>query len=272
MLPSSLFLLVWTAVAVASPLARRPDGHLGHRTTVPVLPVNGGERELPLPPTNTTLKALVLGFGIQNYTCTGPGAEPKATGALAMLYDISTLYPDQCRSSLDLDAFNALTSDAIWGLEVPLNLVLDIDIDIGTSSPSSRRRRLLPRGANPQHPFPPPSPLDLPQQEDIDPLPYAGQHFFNADGAPQFRLRGSSGASSIDLIASKLGQVDAPADADAGPDRTGAVPWLQLGSSSAGSVGAKFVYRVMTTGGVSHGCLSAGEDSSAYTAQYWFYG
>ena len=44
---------------------------------------------LSIPPRGSTLIAVVLGIGTQNYTCSSPSATPTPNGALAVLYDIS---------------------------------------------------------------------------------------------------------------------------------------------------------------------------------------
>lgn len=204
-------------------------------------------KELAQPPSNTTLKYIALGFGIQNYTCEAEGATPTATGALAMLYDITSFYPGQSESSLSIEAFNELAVSALYDHEVPLNLAEESE---GVIAPGA----VVP-------PFTPDAPLTVDGVE----LPFAGHHFFNGEGVPQFRIQ------EIDILSEKLDSSDAPADADAGVDGTGAVGWLQLGALE-GTVGAQYVYRVITVGGVSHGCSMAGEDSTSYTTQYWFFG
>ena len=43
-----------------------------------------------LPPTNLKLAYVVIGRGVQNYTCTKSGAIPSAIGAVATLFGMST--------------------------------------------------------------------------------------------------------------------------------------------------------------------------------------
>lgn len=75
------------------------------------------------------------------------------------------------------------------------------------------------------------------------------------------------------MLAGKNAAVDAPTNADKGRDGTGAVAWLQLGAKDGSIGGAKLVYRVLTAGGNSHGCAKAsGQDSTSYSAMYWFFG
>lgn len=120
-------------------------------------------------------------------------------------------------------------------------------------------------GANSTHPWGDDEELELSGMEELE---FLGHHWFNADKVPQFKFENGQ----VDFFAKRLDGVPAPASADAGPDRTGAVDWLQLGDAG-GSVGATFVYRVITAGGNSHGCASGkAVDSTSYTTQYWFYG
>ncbi|KFA61378.1 hypothetical protein S40285_03588 [Stachybotrys chlorohalonatus IBT 40285] len=247
---SKVLLMIGSAVlALASPVVRRQDTNPGPGCTprpVPVMPVTGGDKELDRPPSNTTLKAIILGFGVQNYTCTSAGATPSAIGALAMLYDVTRLYPGQGPNALPIEEFNTLTTTSLHNHEVPLNF----DSARGVSSTD---------------PFTPDAPLEL---DGMAPIPFAGHHLFNAGGQPIFLL----GERGINFVARKIDGIDAPEAADPGPDDTGAVQWLYLGSLPQ-STGAQYVYRVLTAGGVSHGCTDgAGIDSTSYTATYWFYG
>ena len=210
--------------------------------------------ELADPPAGENLKFIALGFGIQNYTCANIGDKPTATGALAMLYDITSLYPGGRRGSLDQNTWNSLTSKALDTHEVPLNR---------DSSTAGRLPSAAP-GADAKNPFPQDAPLKL---NGLQPIPFLGHHFFNSAGTPQFVLDHGKDV----LYAQKLDQADAPATADKGPDGTGAVAWLQL-NDKGGSVGINLVYRVLTAGGNSHGCTAVGSDSTAYAAEYWFYG
>lgn len=248
MLSKSLLLLATAALALATPIRRGPGCSSG--TTSPALPKTGGSKELPNP-TNSSLKAIVLGFGIQNYTCSGAGAEAKASGALAMLYDVTDLYPGQSTDSLTLATFNALTSVALWTHEVPLNLL---------------EAKSVAQGADSSNPFPADASLKIGNRE----LPYAGHHFFNAGGAPQFVI--STKKAAINIVAAKLDDAPAPSYADKGPSGTGAVAWLYLGqSTSTKSTGAKYVYRVNTAGGNPATCSGEGTESMSYTTQYWLY-
>ncbi|RGP64745.1 hypothetical protein FSPOR_7681 [Fusarium sporotrichioides] len=256
MLANSLFVLASAALALASPVKNFGSGSsCKPGKPMPVLPVNGGlsltrhntATELPSPPQGATLKHIALGFGIQNYTCADAAATPAAQGALAVLYDVTHLYPGQGPASLRPDKWASLTSEVLNTGKIPLNLN-----DNGV-------------GASLTNPFPKKSSfkLDGPPKN----LPYLGHHFFNAAGVPTFDLD----AANQLLVCKKLDGIKAPASAPAGPEGTGAVDWLYLGDAG-GSIGVSYVYRVLTAGGASHGCKAKGVDSTSYTTLYWFYG
>ncbi|CAJ0549943.1 Ff.00g065380.m01.CDS01 [Fusarium sp. VM40] len=214
-----------------------------HLRSNPTLPKNRGGQELPLPPRGVTLKYIALGFGIQNYSCTT--GQPVSTGALAMLYDITDLYPSHRNpKSLSMTNFERLTATVLENFEVPLHLVST-------------------GGADSLEPFTKPVPLEFNGHS----IPFLGHHFSNTNGIPIFDL------GKQRLNATLITAVDAPANANPGPDETGAVPWLYIGDAGE-SIGISYVYRVLTAGGKSHGCTSSDsdEDSTPYAAQYWFYG
>lgn len=101
----------------------------------------------------------------------------------------------------------------------------------------------------------------------VPPLTFLGHHYFNAAGVPTFNLT----AVGDILYGAKTASVAAPSTADVGPDRTGAVAWLQL-QDKGGSVGLSEVYRVETAGGNQYAtCTAAGVMTIDYAAQYWFY-
>ncbi|KAK2685184.1 hypothetical protein QWA68_015873 [Fusarium oxysporum] len=216
------------------------------RNPVPVLPVNGGPSELPAPPRDVTLKHISLGFGIQKYSCAGAGAAPAAVGALAVLYDVTCLYPGQARSSLTAKKWASLPSDVLNTRKVPLNRNDD-------------------GGASLTSPFPRKQPLKVEGLRKS--IPYLGRHFFNAAVVPTFDL---DKANQL-FVAKKIDGIKAPASAPAGPEGTGAVDWLYLGDAG-GRQGVSLVYRLLTAGGASHGCKAKGTDSASYTTLYWFYG
>jgi len=190
--------------------------------TVPTLPVNGGATELPAP--TTSLVAVAVGRGIQNYTCTAVGAVPVSIGAIATLFDATSL------ASSDPSALHALTASAV---DVPQAANGCFNLP-----PSARLSRL-------------------------------GNHFFAADGTPNFVLNGGKS-----IQAKKNVGIAAPATATKGPIGTGAVDWLQLISKPAPyiSVGLSTVYRVETAGGMqTPTCATVGTLSVQYAAEYWFY-
>ncbi|KAK2134236.1 hypothetical protein NOF04DRAFT_1367406 [Fusarium oxysporum II5] len=88
----------------------------------PTLPSNGGASELPEPSQGVALKHIALGFGIQNYTCADTDTTPKSVGALAVLYDVTHLYPGQSHSSLTQAEWASLPGEVLNTLKVPLDL------------------------------------------------------------------------------------------------------------------------------------------------------
>lgn len=233
MLANSLLLLASAALTLASPIRYANDASCSSHPK-PILPLNGGERELPSPPPNATLKHIALGVGIQNYTCTGANAQPTLQGAVAMLYDITNRYPTQ-------ESTKALWAALpMWSRNSPSPLNMSPD-GIGASSVD---------------PFP--------QDEDFvsttfGSLPFLGHHYFNAAGVPVFDLK----TTNEIMFSKKVDGIKAPYVSD--------VDWLYLGDAG-GSVGVHHVYRVTTAGGVSYGCSAQGVHSVAYGTMYWFYG
>ncbi|CAK7206989.1 hypothetical protein SEUCBS139899_009796 [Sporothrix eucalyptigena] len=233
------------------------------------LPSTGTGTELPAAAAGLSVLKIAVGHGIQNYTCSSTTASTVATGALAVLYDITNLYPGTASTGLSADAFNALSGNVLWGQDIPLNLQ--------TSSAASPGSEKTPNvlaeadyGAVIADPFPSPSSLSLPGILTAE-APFLGHHYFDATGVPTFDL------SSVGLFGSvnKTGDVKAPSTADTGILASGAVDWLQLTDNGSGlSVGIKQVYRVITAGGASETCsvLNAASGSVPYTAFYWFFG
>ncbi|TQV95360.1 malate dehydrogenase [Cordyceps javanica] len=256
MLSKTLVLLASVASVIAAPAACKAPNT---KPVTPTLPVTGTGKQLTNPPEGLELLHIALGYGIQNYTCAAQGADPVAAGALAVLYDARPLYPGQGARSLASEArFAALPGDVLAGAQpVPLRL----DNDRNRTDPAHP-------GASLTEPFVSP-PSGLTVEGVAEPLAYLGHHFFTDKGVPSFLLDDGR----IFLTSKKDEAANAPADASAGPDGTGAVAWLKL-SATPDAVGpAKFVYRVLTAGGNSHGCAKgAGDDSTSYTATYWFYG
>ncbi|KAI2464026.1 hypothetical protein F4781DRAFT_93911 [Annulohypoxylon bovei var. microspora] len=257
----SLFVLL-TALALtsASPLRRRCSNSTIPTATDPVtstsavvtptLPTTGSGTQLD-GPGSATLKHILIGHGIQNYTCSAAGATSSSVGALAVVWDITDLYPGSSSSSLSADDFGLLTSKVLRTTTIPLNMAVD-----GSS------------GAVVASPFP--APVDLVIEGITSAVKFMGHHFFDVNGTPTFDL---SGAGDGELFKGKKdANISAPSDADEGVDpATGAVDWLRL-SDKGTSTGVSLVYRVLTAGGDPEPCTAAGQTQSIpYTAQYWVY-
>lgn len=224
--------------------------------------------DVPMPPPEVQLRHLVLGHGIQNYTCAASGNTTAATaiGALAALYDVSAFFPTSGDADLALpsvEAFNSLTSTVLWAHQLPLNIDASFPPMPGTSHASF--------AAVVANPFAADVDLTIPR---VGTASLVGRHFFDAAGTPTFDIYAAEGEFAGDLfVGKKLANVKAPATADKGLLKTGAVDWLQLGDKG-GSVGSTYVYRVVTAGGVSEPCTpgTASAGSVPYTAFYWLFG
>ncbi|KAI1466270.1 uncharacterized protein F4812DRAFT_101748 [Daldinia caldariorum] len=259
--PQSLFVVLSTsALASASPLRRRCGSKVTNgtlptptepattppATVIPNLPTTGSGTQLA-GPDSAALKHILVGHGIQNYTCSAAGATAASLGALAVVWEITDLYPGTSESSLPVDAFDAFASTVLRTTDMPVNLATD--------------------GAE-DSPFP--APADLTVKGVSAPLRFLGHHFFDAANTPTFDL---SGADDGELFKGKKDAgVPAPSDADKGVDpATGAVDWLRLSDKGA-STGISLVYRVLTAGGNPEACTEAGQTQSVpYAAQYWIY-
>ncbi|KAI1408042.1 hypothetical protein F5Y13DRAFT_173428 [Hypoxylon sp. FL1857] len=238
----SLFALL-SALALSSASPLRP-------AVTPTLPTTGSGTQLE-GPGSATLKHILVGHGIQNYTCSAAAATAASIGALAVVWDITDLYPGTSPSSLSTDEFNTLTSRVLRTTAMPLNLAAD-----GSG------------GADVASPFP--APADLKIEGIAGTVKFLGHHFFDETNTPTFDL---SGANDGELFKGKRDAgIPAPSDADKGEDpATGAVDWLRL-SDKGTSVGISLVYRVLTAGGNPEPCTDAGQNQSIpYTAQYWVY-
>ena len=219
-----------------------------------------------MPEPNQRLLKIAVGHGLQNYTCADASATPASAGALAVLYDVTSLYPGTRGSGLPAEAFNSLATTVLWTQDIPLNLQNPGGAAPGTPDhPNTATQANY--GGVVENPWIPPADLKLGSLT----VPFLGRHYFDAAGAPTFDL------TTANLLASvgKSGGCKAPATADKGILGTGAVDWLQLKDNGKGiSRGVSFVYRVITAGGVSQKCadLAAPKGSVPYTAFYWFYG
>ncbi|KAH7633972.1 hypothetical protein B0T09DRAFT_101330 [Sordaria sp. MPI-SDFR-AT-0083] len=249
----SLLLAAFTTITAYAAPTKGPC-----KSLTPTLPTTGGD-ELVAPSPTARLKKIVIGHGIQNYTCSAPDATPSATGALAVLYDVTTLYPGLSKSALSSEAFNALPHALLWDRPVPLNRPSNSSYSADTSAPF-------------------PAHNDLKGLANYPSLKYAGHHFFDTVGTPTFDLD----VSGMKAVVMKTGNVAAPKDADKGVLNTGAVAWLTLADTGKGmSKGVNLVYRVLTAGGNPEACDSAAVSaketegvqvqSVPYTTFYWFY-
>ncbi|GKU15402.1 unnamed protein product [Fusarium langsethiae] len=120
MFTQSFLLLSLAGSAFALPFYNFYPGS-GCTPESPMLPTNGGSSELPAPPEDVKLKHIALGFGIQNYSCADTDANPVAIGALAVLYDITFLYPGQSSSSVTPAEWSSFPSYVLDAGQVPLN-------------------------------------------------------------------------------------------------------------------------------------------------------
>jgi hypothetical protein len=67
----------------------------------------------PLPSTTLSLQYVALGRGIQNYSCASVGAAPVAVGAIATLYDATSL------AEWSMDVLNAIPGMAVGNRPPP---------------------------------------------------------------------------------------------------------------------------------------------------------
>jgi hypothetical protein len=213
------------------------------------------------------LKKIAIGHGIQNYTCGAANGSSTAKGALAVLYDVTNLYPGTPVTGLSAADFDGLSKQILYGQDLPLNLQNKAAAPPGSQTAPNA----LPEasyGAVVGQPFLPPVDSRL----GAIALPYLGVHYFDVLSRPTFDLKAKAG-----LFASvqKVDVVTAPATAEKGILGTGAVQWLRLPDNGAGlGVGLGEVYRVVTAGGAAQACSTSGAGSGSvpYAAQYWFYG
>jgi hypothetical protein len=210
------------------------------------------------------LLKIAVGHGIQNYTCASATANATAIGALAILYDITELYPGTPGTGINATVFSALSSTILNSQELPLNLLN------GSAGGEPGKVGGFPEaafGADPTEPFPN-------EDEDLDlgglELPFLGRHYFDINNAPTFDLLQEA---KLLAVVAKKDAVNAPGTADKGLLGTGAVAWLRL-LDGGKSQGVTAVYRVVTAGGSPQPCSTSGQGAGSvpYAAQYWFYG
>ncbi|OJD18219.1 hypothetical protein AJ78_01719 [Emergomyces pasteurianus Ep9510] len=200
------------------------------------------DEPLPSVPGGQKLLHVTIGRGIQNYTCSSSSAtdKPKATGALATLFEAS-----------------CLASTYPFLLSLLPNIALRLS---NPAYPTSLSQELLTSFT-----FGPSN------------LPIAGYHFFDSAGVPVFDLLkdGHAAVEKIAGVPAPKGALDG-----VGKQKFGAVPWLYLAAVEGSAGKAKSVYRVGTAGGKSPETCEGwkGNDgdggvlSVQYAAEYWFFG
>jgi hypothetical protein len=232
------------AVASAAPGCKPPIKY--------TLPKIGGGEELAAPAAGLVVKKIAIGHGIQNYTCDSATAtESTATGAVAMLYDVTDFYPGTRSSGIRPDVWDNLPANLLWNQPLPLNKLPGTEY-----------------GADPNTPFPEPADLTL---QGVPAAKFLGHHVFDIESVPVFDLS----AAGLRAAVKKTDGKTAPKNADKGVIGTGAVAWLQLDDNGTGhSSGVSSVFRVITAGGAAQPCsvVGAGVQSVPYATYYWFYG
>ncbi|KAK3934002.1 hypothetical protein QBC46DRAFT_274679 [Diplogelasinospora grovesii] len=253
---AALFTLA-TALTAARPC--KPTTTQASWVSMPSLP-STGSADLSLPPPGMVLKKVALGHGIQNYSCPASDtATPAQLGALAALYDVTSLYPGTPRTGLNETPFNALSTILLWSQSIPLNLVNTEAAWPGTTS----RPNVFPEssyGANTQHPFL--AAADINIMPTIATIKFLGHHYFDQDSLPTFDLL------TVGLKASvvKNESINAPLAANKGIIGSGAIAWLKLVDSGRGvSNGLSLVYRVITAGGAAEPCRASGAGNDGAT-------
>lgn len=193
-------------------------------------------------------------------------------GALAVLYDVTPLYPGTTGTGLDTAVFDNISSTVLFNQDIPLNLVnpsaANPTVPVAVTESDYQ--------ANSADPFPSPA-TDLDLSAQGISAKFLGHHYFDSKSSPTFDLSASTNA--LFFSGAKTGDVKPPTSADKGLFATGAVDWLELGDNGRGlSKGVSTVYRVVTAGGVAEACSVSGVNpagqvfSVPYVAQYWFYG
>jgi len=87
----------------------------------PTLPTTETGTDLPPPASTLELKYVALGRGTQNYSCTAPSAVPSALGAVAVLFDITSL----ARANSNL--LPNLTTEAVY---IPFDPLTSTELSI----------------------------------------------------------------------------------------------------------------------------------------------
>lgn len=152
--------------------------------------------DLPSPNPASSLKAIAISHGIQNYTCVTGSATSTAAGALAVLYDVTEFYPGTPKTGLTPAGFEHLSSKVLWAQNIPLNLVEQAAASPGT--PENPNDGLPPAAygaAEDVGPFMMPADLNL----GLLRLKFLGRHYFDSMGTPTFDLPERSLRFSVKL-------------------------------------------------------------------------
>ncbi|KAK5090224.1 hypothetical protein LTR05_000394 [Lithohypha guttulata] len=209
------------------------------KAVMPVAPT-----PLPLPDPSWRLSEVVVGRGVQNYTCSLATKDvvPKAVGAIASLYNVSCIaanYPDILGMLPGLALEYALPADPVANLE-PSNLAL-AGHHYFTSNGTPTFDMSQPRSIN---------------VANLASIPITD---------------GSSGITKAKLAVNST----APADAPKGEHGQGfgAVPWLLLNSTFGTTGDVVAVYRINTAGGKAPPTCESSPAyfSVQYATEYWFY-
>ena len=184
-----------------------------------------------LPAATLELAYVLVGRGVQNYTCTNSSATPVAIGAVANLFDATALAHSDGNnlSTIAPKAVYAPTPQnpaRLLGLEYIGNHFFD---SAGTAvfNLDAAKGPVGPQGK---------------------PIVYVGKKANVA--APAAADKGPANTGAVDWLF-----LDAKTDA----------AYINK------SVGLKQVYRVVTAGGVGGQCTTAGVKSVEYAAEYWLY-
>ncbi|CAK1356942.1 hypothetical protein CB0940_11885 [Cercospora beticola] len=214
----------------------------------PALPLskisNTGSTPLPVPSKDP--KAIILGLGFQNYTCSSSSStwvqSTIQAGAIADLYDITsktTSNTGDRYSKSSLKAFETCLK-VTKCTPTTANGFCDRCHTISSAAFASKR---------------------------------VGEHYFdqiNGLQMPNFALD----TLKCFFSGKKGGGVKAPANAYKGANGLGAVDWLYLVDNNSGRTkGMTSVYRVETAGGVApSSCSTPGSAMQVpYATEYWFY-
>jgi len=222
-----------TAVATYTPVAITSVAPFSTPTTVARLPSTGTNTDLPS--TNNTVKFVAIGRGIQNYTCSAVGATPVALGAIAVLFDYTSIANS---NESELNTFPSIAAN--------------VPFDPFTPTPTSLAG--LPAATVLGHHF---------FAADTTPT-------FNLTGAPA-----TNGGNMILFgakTASVNAPVGAPLGPDGTGAVAWLQLEAKTTVATEASVDIKEAYRVETAGGNPETlCSSVGVQTIPYAAEYWFF-